>query len=113
MWERLFSLGVATSPVMRAASRAWASVVRSTGLLIQSHDVRGHENCGRNACHQSPTANFVPGQRAGGLSLEGPLARTGPRVGERGRVLCFGLESGSRLRLQGEAGHRRGGCDVE
>src|SRR5699024_3541160 len=33
MWERLFSRGVATSPVILAASRAWASVLRSTEVL--------------------------------------------------------------------------------
>src|SRR5699024_10005599 len=33
MWERLFYRGVATSPVILAASRAWASVLRSTEVL--------------------------------------------------------------------------------
>src|SRR5699024_6065421 len=33
MWERLFSRRVATSPVILAASRAWASVLRSTEIL--------------------------------------------------------------------------------
>src|SRR5699024_1020434 len=65
MWERLFSRGVATSPVILAASRAWASVLRSTEVLSvgvrtrslsvrddHTDDERDHRN-GRLRSHRS------------------------------------------------------------
>src|SRR5699024_5975433 len=86
IWERLFSLGVATSPVILAASRARARVLRSTDLLIRGCQSR--------------------------VRLDSTLSTRGERLSTRG-------ERGGNRRwwaspfLQGEAGDRRGGCDVE
>src|SRR5699024_8154162 len=86
MWERLFSRGVATSPVILATSRAWASVLRSTEVL----SVGGGD-----------TVTVRP-RRSYGYERDHRIGRLRSSLGD-GRL----------IRLQGEAGHRRGGCDVE
>src|SRR5699024_5826282 len=86
MLERWFARGGATSPVILANSRAWASVLGSTEVL----SVGGGD-----------TVTVGP-RRSYGYERDHRIGRLRSSLGD-GRL----------IRLQGEAGHRRGGCDVE